>query len=102
MKQADVLDYVLLPDHCCYIYKTKEKDFGTQYFIRRKDGDKRKIAVIYPVKSDASYTCGAVCNICNLLEIPVPDYGKTMQETLDDAKATVQKISSTNNEIKNN
>lgn len=92
MKQADVLDYVLLPDHCCYIYKTKEKDFGTQYFIRRKDGDKRKIAVIYPVKNDSSYTCGAVCNICNLLDIPVPDYAREMQNVLSEAKAVILKM----------
>lgn len=97
MKQQDVLDYVLLPEHGCYTYKTKNKEFGTQYFIRRKDGDKRKIAVIYPVKNDESYTTGAVCHICNLLEITVHDYGKTMQEQIDDAKAAVEKI---NNEEK--
>lgn len=33
------------------------------------------------------------------LEITVHDYGKTMQEQIDDAKAAVQKI---NNEEKNN
>lgn len=92
MKQADLLDYVLLPDHCCYVYKTKEKEDGTYYFIRKKDGDKKKIAVIYPVKLDANYTCGSVCNVCNLLEIEVPPYGQTMQGTIDSAKATAKTL----------
>ncbi len=93
MKQLDVLDYVLLLGHNCYNYKTKDKEDGTYYYIRKRDGDKRKIAIIYPTKGDSSYTCGSVCNICTLLDVPVPEYGKKMQGRIDKAKSAAQGMS---------
>lgn len=95
MTQLDLKDYILLPEHKCYIYKTKEKEDGTYYFIRKNGGEKNNIAVLYPTKDNSSYTCGAACNICNQLDVPVPPYAKDIQVVIDDVKATAKKISPT-------
>lgn len=87
MTQLDIKDYVLLPEHNCYLYKTKEKEDGIYFFIRKNGGEKKNIAILFPVKNNKSYTCGCVCNICTQLDVPVPPYAKEIQVLINGVKA---------------
>jgi hypothetical protein len=89
MTQLDVKDYLLLEEHCCYVYDTRNKDNGVYYFIRNRNT--KKLVVVYPVKN-GTYTPGAVCHICNQLNVPVPEYGKRMQGAIDEAKEKAKDI----------
>jgi len=92
MTQLDVLDYVLLPEHNCCVFKEKIVDLGIQYFVRNLN-DKKRMAIIYPQKEGKTYTCGSVCNICNNLNIPIPEYAIHIQDILNEAKEGAKRIS---------
>lgn len=75
MTQEDVKDYVLLDEHNCYLYKTQVKSDGSYYFIRNKSS--RKMIVVYPV--NGVYTQLSVYLTCIRLDIPLPDYAKSIE-----------------------
>jgi hypothetical protein len=61
------------------------KEDGLHYFVRR-NGTK-KMAVIYPVKNDGTYTPAAICHICDTLgEIPKPEYAEKYSSIVKEVK----------------
>jgi hypothetical protein len=83
MTQDDLKDYVLLPDHDCYIYKELKKPEGIFYYIRR--AGTTQLAVLFPPKSGI-YKEENVCHVCKQLKITVPNWAKSAEQTLDDAE----------------
>lgn len=88
MTQDDLKDYLELPGHDCYVYKTIVKDDGTYYFMRKHGAT--HLAVLFPPKRGV-YKEENVCHICNILKVAPPNWAKSAQQTLDDAKKEIQK-----------
>lgn len=76
-------------EHDCYIYEEKDNDHGHSIIMRHKD-DKSLMAVLFEPKK-GSYKPASVCAICNNLNIDVPDFGISMQDHLNEAKANCPK-----------
>lgn len=88
MTQDDLKDYLELPEHECYLYKTKVKHDGMYYFMRRnKTVD---IAVLFPPKKGV-YKEENVCHICKILKVATPEWAKSAQQTLDDAERETER-----------
>lgn len=81
MTQDDLMDYIQLPEHSCSVFKEKEKDDGTYYWIRRKD-DRSSMTIVHPVKSGI-LAPSTVYLKCKDLKIPIHRYGKPAKSNIE-------------------
>lgn len=86
MTQAALIVYLESVD--CVIYREFDKDDGHHVHMRKNGFT--KIGCIYPTNS-GQLRAASVCQICNNLGVPVPEFGQHMQEVINVAKANCPK-----------